>query len=266
MTTLTQSAKQQKKQARAAFIDAAWAGAPADRLAELASASGLEPAAADAILVRIAEAHGDVTEAANVVQLRRAASKAQTHHDATSARTAAAIEKLEAEADAAAFDSDAARRALHDAEAAARRVLAVYGEGLVPPAHLPEEVLALIARRKPEHKAAEAQSAMIAATNERNRIRDHVHQLEAELRDLPLRVIASSGRHGFNENSTVPARTWRLPRPACPRPNGPCQGEKGAVVAPSAQCPRGGRWARVMVPMPIAPQRGPNCAGPASSP
>lgn len=186
MTTVTQVTHHQKQQARSAFIEAAWVSEPADRLADMAGAAGLEPAEADAIIARIAEARGDVAAAEDAIQRRRAASKAKTDCDATSARTSAEIEKLEAEAEAAALEADATRRALHEAESAARRLLAVYDEGLLPAARLPKEVLSLIERRESERATAQAHAAMIAATNQRNRVRDDVEGMEAQLRTLPL--------------------------------------------------------------------------------
>lgn len=186
MTTVTQVTKHQMQQARSAFIDAAWASEPADRLADLAVTAGIEPSAADGIIARIAEARGDVAAADDAIQRRRAASKAKAHCDATSARTSAEIERLETEAEAAALDADATRRALHEAESAARRLLAMYDEGLLPAARLPKEVLSLIERRESERKTTEAHTVIIAATNQRNRVRDDVERREAKLRTLPL--------------------------------------------------------------------------------
>lgn len=186
MTTVTQISNHKEQQARSAFIEGAWAGAPADRLAELATAAGLDPRAADAIIARIADASSDVAAAEDAIQRRRAASKAKADSDATAARTSAAIEKLEAEAETAAIESDTARRALRDAEAAAQRLLLMYDEGLLPTARLPKEVLALIERRAQESTANQAHVEMIAATNQRNRVRDDVEQMEFQLRNLPL--------------------------------------------------------------------------------
>lgn len=186
MTTLEQFTERKQQQARTAFIGAVWAGETSDRLAELASASGLEPAAADAIIARIAEARGDVAASADIIQLRRTESKAKAHFDTTRARTAAAIEKLEAETESAAIDADAAQRALRVADEAAMRVLAVYDQGLLPAARLPKEVLSLIEGRARDRKADEAHAAMVAAADRRNRLRDRVENLKAQLRDLPL--------------------------------------------------------------------------------
>lgn len=186
MTTLTQIAQKQKQQARAAFIDAAWADEPFDRLAELARDAGMEPGEADKIIARIAEARADMKSAGDVVRLRRAATKTKAHADATRAQAEAAIEKLEAETEAAALDADAAQRELNTAESAARRVLAVYDEGLLPASRLPRDVLAMIERREQEGKAIKAHAAMIAATNERNRVRDDVERIERKLRRLPV--------------------------------------------------------------------------------
>ncbi|HMN39650.1 MAG TPA: hypothetical protein PKE29_02320 [Phycisphaerales bacterium] len=186
MTTVTQIAHTKTHQARAEFIDAAWASEPADRLADMAVAAGLEPIEADAIIARIAEARGDVAAAEDAIQRRRAASKAKADCDATSARISAAIEKLEAEAEAAALEADTARRALHEAESAARRLLLAYDQGLLPAARLPKEVLSLIERRESERATAQAHAAMIAATNQRNRVRDDVERLDAQLRTLPM--------------------------------------------------------------------------------
>lgn len=188
MTTITQIAQQRKQQARAAFIDAAWAGAAPDRLAELAGDAGMDPAAADEIIARIAEARSDIDVANLVTQRRRAASKAQSQSETTRARVNAAVEKLEAEADAAAFESEDTKRALYESESAARRVLAVYDEGLLPAARLPREVQALVERREQEGRASRAQAAVIAATNERDSLRKEVQRLEAQMRDLPLSV------------------------------------------------------------------------------
>lgn len=186
MTTLTQIVQKKKQQARAAFIDAAWGNEPFDRLAELARDAGMEPGAADEIIARIADARADMKTAGDVVRLRRAATKTKAHADATRAQAEAAIEKLEAEAEAAALDADAAQRELNTAESAGQRVLAVYGEGLLPASRLPKSVLALIERREQEAKANQAHAAMIAATNERNRARDDVERIERKHRKLPL--------------------------------------------------------------------------------
>lgn len=186
MTTVTQVTHHQKQQARSAFIEAAWASEPADRLADMAVAAGLEPIEADAIIARVAEARGHVAAAEDAIQRRRAASKAKADCDATSARTSAEIEKLEAEAEAAALEADATRRTLHEAESASRRLLVMYDEGLLPAARLPKEVLSLIERRESERATAKAHAAMIAATNQRNHVRDDVKRMEAQLRTLPL--------------------------------------------------------------------------------
>lgn len=188
MTTITQIAHQRKQQARAAFIDAAWAGADSDRLAELASDAGMDPGAADEIIARIVEARSDIDVANLVTQRRRAASKAQSQSETIRARVNAAVEKLEAEADAAAFESEDMKRALYESESAARRVLAVYDEGLLPAARLPKEVQALVERREQEGRASRAQAAMIAATNERDRLRKEVQRLDGQMQDLPLSV------------------------------------------------------------------------------
>jgi hypothetical protein len=186
MTTLAQIAQNKKQQARAAFIDAAWAGQTPDRLAELASDAGMEPAAADAIIARIAEARADMQSAGDVVRLRRAATKTKAHADATRSQAEAQIAKLESEADAASFDAENAQRELNAAESAARRVLAVYDEGLLPASRVPKEVLGLMERREHERKAHEAEGAKCAAFNQRNRIRDDVERLERDLRNLSI--------------------------------------------------------------------------------
>lgn len=71
MTTLAKIAQNKKQQARAAFIDAAWAEEAPDSLAALASDAVMEPAAADAKIARIAEARADMHSAGDVVRLRR---------------------------------------------------------------------------------------------------------------------------------------------------------------------------------------------------
>ncbi|MCC7364346.1 MAG: hypothetical protein IT303_08220, partial [Dehalococcoidia bacterium] len=169
MTTLTQTVQKKKQQARTAFIDAAWADEPFDRLAERARDASMEPGEADKIIARIAEARADMKSAGEVVRLRRAATKTKAHADATRSQAEAAIEKLEAEVETAAQGADAAQRELNTAEAAGQRVLTVYDEGLLPASRLPKSVLALIERREQEAKANQAHAAMIAATNERNR-------------------------------------------------------------------------------------------------
>lgn len=186
MTTLTQITQNKKVQARAAFIDAAWADEPFDRLAELARDAGMEPGEADKVIARIAEARADMKSAGDLVRLRRAATKTKAHADATRSQADAAIEKLEAEVETAAQGADASQRELITAEAAGQRVLAVYDEGLLPASRLPKSVLALIERREQEAKANQAHAAMIAATNERNRARDDVERLERKHRKLPL--------------------------------------------------------------------------------
>lgn len=186
MTTLAQIAQNKKQQARAAFIDAAWAGQTPDRLAELASDAGMEPAAADAIITRIAETRADMQSAGDIVRLRRSATKTKAHADATRSQAEAQIAKLESAADAASFDAENAQRELNSAESAARRVLAVYDEGLLPASRMPKEVLALMARREHERNASEAEATKCAAFNQRNRIRDEVERLERDLRTLPI--------------------------------------------------------------------------------
>lgn len=186
MTTLTKIAQNKKQQARAAFIDAAWAEEAPDRLAALASEAGMEPAAADAMIARIAEARADMHSAGDVVRLRRTATKTKAHADATRAQAEAQIAKLESAADAASFEAENAQRELNAAESAARRVLAVHDEGLLPASRVPKEVLALMERREHERKASEAEGAKCAAFNQRNRIRDDVERLERDLRNLPI--------------------------------------------------------------------------------
>ena len=186
MTTLTQIARKKKQDARAAFIDAAWADEAPDHLAELARDAGMDLADADAIIARVAEAKGDIKAASEVLRLRRVATKAKAHSDATHAQAEAAIEKLDAEAEAAAQDADRARRELITAESAAQRVLAMYDEGFLPASHLPNDVVAMIERREQEDKATKAHAAMVAAVNQRNRVRDDVERIERKLRRLPL--------------------------------------------------------------------------------
>lgn len=186
MTTLTQIARNKTEQARTAFIDAAWADEPFDHLAELARDAGMEPGEADKIIARIAETRADMKSAGDVVRLRRAATKTKAHAGAIRSQAEAAIEKLEAEVEAAAQGADTAQRELNTSEAAGQRVLAVYDEGLLPPSRLPKSVLALIERREQEAKANQAHAAMIAATNERNRARDDVERIERKHRKLPL--------------------------------------------------------------------------------
>lgn len=186
MMSLTQIAHNKKQQARAAFIDAAWSEEPPERLAELASDAGMEPAAADAILARIADARTDFDAADSVVRLRRAVSKAKAHCDAVRTQTQAAIDKLEAEAEAAAHEADSVQRQAGDAESAARRVLAIYEEGLIPVSRLPKDVVAMLERRDQESKANKTHAAVIAATNKRNSLREDVQRLERELQYLPI--------------------------------------------------------------------------------
>lgn len=71
------------------------------------------------------------------------------------------------------------------ADAAAQRLLAVHDQGLLPAGRLPKEVLDLVERRDKERIATEAHAALIAATNERNRLRGIVERLESELLNLP---------------------------------------------------------------------------------
>lgn len=184
MTSLAQIALNKKQQARAAFIDAAWADEPLERLADLARDADLEPAAADKIIARIAEARADFKPTDEIPRLCRSAAKAKADAEATRARVDAAIEKLEAEADAASSEANVLRRELHAAEAAAQRLLAVHDEGLVPAQRLPKEVQALIERREQERLATEAHAALIAATNERNRLRGVVERLQLEQKTL----------------------------------------------------------------------------------
>lgn len=186
MTTLTQIARKKKQDARAAFIDAAWAEEAPDRLAELARDAGMDLADADALIAQVADAQRDINAASDVLRLRRAALKAKAHSDATHAQAEAAIEKLDSEAEAAAQEADVARRELSTAESAARRVLAMHDQGLLPASRLPKDVLALIERREQEGKANQAHAAMIAATNQRNRVRDDVERIERKLRRLPV--------------------------------------------------------------------------------
>lgn len=186
MTTLTQIARKKKQDARAAFIDAAWADEAPDHLAELARDAGMDLADADAIIARVAEAKGDIKAASEVLRLRRVATKAKAHSDATHAQAEAAIEKLDAEAEVAAQEADSARRELNTAESAARRVLVMYDEGFLPASRLPNDVIAMIERREQEDKATKAHAAMIAATNQRNRLRDDVERIERKLRRLPV--------------------------------------------------------------------------------
>lgn len=108
MTSLAVIAQNKKQQARAAFIEAAWAEDPLEHLADLACDAGLEPSAADAIIARITEAHGDVKPTGEIPRLRREAAKAKADAEAIRARVDAAVEKLEAEADAASCQATAA--------------------------------------------------------------------------------------------------------------------------------------------------------------
>ncbi len=186
MTTLSQIAQEKKQNARAAFIDAAWSDEPSEHLAELARDAEMDLADADALIARVAESKGDIKAASDVLRLRRVASKAKAHSDATHAQTEAAIEKLESEAEAAAREADGARRELITAESAAQRVLAMYDEGFLPASHLPNDVVAMIERREQEDKATKAHAAMVAAVNQRNRVRDEAERIERKLRRLPL--------------------------------------------------------------------------------
>ena len=186
MMSLAQIAQNKKQQARTAFINAAWSEEPPERLAELANEAGMELAAADTILARIADIRTDMDIADSVMRLRRAASQAKAHSDAVGAKAQAAIDKLEAEAETVAREADAARRELGDAESAALRVLSVYEEGLIPVARLPKEVSAMLERRALEGKVNQAHAVVIAATNKRNNLREDVQRLERELQYLPI--------------------------------------------------------------------------------
>lgn len=202
MTSLAQIALNKKQQARAAFIDAAWADEPLERLADLARDADLEPAAADKIIARIAEARADFKPTGEISRLRRSAAKAKADAEATRARVDAAIEKLEAEADAAWSEANVLRRERHAAEAAAQRLLAVHDEGLLPAPRLPKEVQALIERREQERVANEAHAALIAATNERNRLRGVVELLQHEQKTL----LASREQSRAMQSATERAR------------------------------------------------------------
>jgi hypothetical protein len=188
MTTLTQIAQTKIQNARAAFIDAVWANEGPDRLAELASDAGMELAAADAFIARVAEARRDIKTASEVLRLRRVASKAKAHSDAIRARADAAIEKLESEADLAAQDATSAMREVSSAESAAWRVIALHDDGMLPASQLPRDLLALIERREQEATATRSHATMVAAITERNRVRDDVERLERHLWKLPLSV------------------------------------------------------------------------------
>ena len=188
MTTLTQIAQKKIQNARATFINAAWANESPDRLAELAIDAGMELAEADAFIARVAEARGDIKAASEVLRLRRVATKAKSNADAIRTRTDAAIEKLESEAEAAAHDATSAMREASSAESAAWRVIAMHDEGMLPASQLPKDVLALIERREQEARATRTHAAMVAAINERNRVRDDVERLERKLWKLPLSV------------------------------------------------------------------------------
>jgi hypothetical protein len=182
MTSITQIAQNKKHRARASFIEAAWADESPDRLAELAAEAGMDPAAADEIVARIAEARADMKAAEGVASLRRAAAKAKALAEAARARASAEVAKIEAES----FAAEDAQRALNAADSAARRVLAVYDEGLLPTARLPKEVLGLRERRELEQKAHQAEAIKCEAFNHRNRVRDEVQRLERDLRMLPI--------------------------------------------------------------------------------
>lgn len=186
MTSIAQIAQNKKLRARTSFIESAWAGEAADRLAELAAEAGMEPGDADEILARITEARADMKAAEGIATLRRAGAKAKAHADATRSQAEAQIAKLESAADAASFEAENSQRELNAAESAARRVLAVYDEGLLPASRVPKEVLALMERREHECKASEAEATKCAAFNQRNRIRDDVERLERDLRNLPI--------------------------------------------------------------------------------
>lgn len=186
MMSLAQIAQNKKQQARTAFINAAWSEEPPERLAELANDAGMEPAAADVILARIADARSNMDAADSVMRLRRALAKAKAHCDAVRTRTQAAMDKLEAEADAAALEADSVQREAGDAESAARRVLAIYEEGLIPVSRLPKDVVAMLDRRELEAKVNQAHAVVIAATNKRNSLREDVQRLERELQYLPI--------------------------------------------------------------------------------
>jgi hypothetical protein len=186
MMSLAQIAQNKKQQARTAFIIAAWSEEPPERLAELANEAGMELAAADTILARIADIRTDMDVADSVMRLRRAASQAKAHSDAVGAKAQAAIDKLEAEAETVAREADAARRELGDAESAALRVLSAYEEGLIPVSRLPKEVSTMIERRSLEAKVNQAHAVVIAATNKRNNLREDVQRLERELQYLPI--------------------------------------------------------------------------------
>lgn len=186
MTSIAQITQNKKLRARTSFIESAWAGEAADRLAELAAEAGMEPGDADEILVRITEARADMKAAEGVATLRRAAAKAKAHAEATRTRASAEISKIEAESDAASFAAEDAQRALNAADSALQRVLTVYDEGLLPKSLLPKDVLGLMDRRELERKALEAESVKCAAFNDRNRVRDELQRLERDLRMLPI--------------------------------------------------------------------------------
>jgi hypothetical protein len=177
---------QNRKEAHRDFVAAMWEGAEPSRLLSLARAAGMSGDGADALIARVAQAKEQVTLAKRLPRLRKDAAGATGRLQKIQARANAEIARLESEVRDAAFEVEAAQRAVNEADSASRQLLLMHDEGLLPGTEAPEEILYLVDRRDAEERFRQADSARIAADNERDRVRKAVRGIEERLATMPI--------------------------------------------------------------------------------
>jgi hypothetical protein len=186
-TTLTAVESNRRQAARQEFVAACWKGKPAVDLLPLAEAAGMSAADADALAGEIAQGKQDKTLADALPRLRREADKAQAAFDKINAKAQAEIERLENAVQSAGFAAEDARRPVHDAEAAARRLALLADRGDVPADMLPQEVFDTRRREAGERKRYELHAAQVQARRTVEDRRAYVQHLTDCLRELPIR-------------------------------------------------------------------------------
>jgi hypothetical protein len=181
---------QNRKAAREEFVAAIWAGQKSSRLLSLASAAGLTGDEADNLIARINQAKEQLVHVNQLPHLRKDAASANSRFTKVQARANAEIDRLERETNEAAYETEIAEKALHAGEDSSRQLLAMYDEGLLPAAEVPSEVLRLIHRHEAEEKFRQMDSARVTASDERNRSRAIVRNIEDRLAHLPITLTS----------------------------------------------------------------------------
>ncbi len=182
---LAEIEKHERKEGLQKFMVAVWKGENAVKLLDLANAAGMTSAFADDLVERIDQAKGYVPMAQRLPQLRREAAAAQEKMKKTESFATAEISRLEEQMEDAVIAASFARKAVCDADEAAKKLLELYDLGVLVP-DLPKEVNRLMARRTAESTLHTAENMLNMARDERNRCQRTVDDIQNSLRNMPI--------------------------------------------------------------------------------